>query len=324
MTNHNATYFGKTPLHADFVYGRGSQKLIGLLDNWVARSMEQLCQTPNWKSTYNGTGAIDFAFVSPTSTLTLIGSLRASQDRSGRHFPFLTASTIQRNDVRLFRYGPSVLANSYSILSKLADSTLAGMELDRLQDKLDQLDCARDFDLTIANDPLGHFARDTTLEALSAALGGQNTTEAIARTILAIGLLMQQLFTRGHPPIEKELEIPLPNNAKNEYWQIAGLWLYLITAFIRNPSIELQIVLERNPARSRMLIGFNGATAHPLCTALMGYAPRERTLCLIDPPWIDRHHSYQYGNRVLKLSSYLAQPPLSLELIVKKFREAFF
>lgn len=285
--------------------------------------MEQLCQTPNWKSTYNGSGAIDFAFVSPASTLALIGSLRASQDTSGRHYPFLTASTIQRNDLRLFRYGPSVLANSHRVLSTLADSTLAGMELNKLQDELDQLDCARDFDLTITSDPLGYFSRETTLEALSATLGGQNTPEAIARTILAIGLLMQQLFIRGHPPIDKELELPLPDKMGKKYWQVAGLWLYLITAFIRDPAIELQIILERSPGRSRMLIGFNGATAYPLCTTFMRYAPQERTVCLIDPPWIDDHHNLHGDTGVLKLSSYLAQPTLSLERILKTFREAF-
>lgn len=170
MTNSNATYFGKIPQHADFVRGRGSQKLSNLLDEWVARSMEQLCHTPDWKSTYDDTGAIDFAFVSPTSMLSLIGSLRTSRDMSGRRFPFLTACTIPRNDVRLFRCAPSVLANSYGVLSTLADSALAGMELDKLQDQLDQLDCARDFDLAIAADPLGHFARETADFGQSCAL----------------------------------------------------------------------------------------------------------------------------------------------------------
>lgn len=323
MTGSNATYFGKTPRHADFVRGRGHEKLISLLDDWITRAMQALSQRPDWKSTYDGTSALHFAFVSPTSMLSLIGTLSPSRDASGRRFPFLTASTIPRHDLRLFRCAPSALANSYGALSTLSDSAVAGMELDQLENELNRLDCARDFDLAIAGDPLGHFVRETRLEALAASLGGRNTNEAVARTLLAIGLLMQQLFAASSSPVDKTLALPLPPDNHAQYWQVAGLWLYLITGFVRKPAMELQIIFERNTAAARMLVGFNGATAHPLCTALRGPQPDERTLCLIDPPWIDKHPALLRDNGLRKLASYLAQPTLSLERILITFRDAF-
>lgn len=323
MSESSATYFGKTPQHADFVRGRGNHKLISLLDDWLARSMKQICHTPDWKSTYDNTEALNFAFLGPASMYSIIGSLRASRDQAGRRFPFLTAAVIQRNDARLFRCAPSGLANSYSTLSTLTDSTVNGMNLNELQEKLDRLDFARYFDSAISNDPLGSFARETTLEALSTILGGRNTTESLARTILAIGLLMQKLLILKHSPINKELELPLPKTIDEKYWQVAGLWLYLITAFIRTPGMELQIVFERNATSPRMLIGFNGAAAHPLCSALIGRTTNERTLCLIDPPWISEQHVTLQDVEMRKLTSYLAQPTLSLERILISFREAF-
>lgn len=323
MTGSSATYFGKTPWHADFVRGRGHEKLTSLLDDWVTRAMDALSQMPDWKATYDETHTLHFAFVSPASMLSLIGTLHPSRDASGRRFPFLTASTIPRHDLRLFRCAPSALADSYGALSTLLDSAVAGMDLEQLHNALNHLDCAHDFDLAIASDPLGRFVRGTCLEALATILGGRNTSDAVARTLLGIGLLMQQLSAGSGSPIDKILALPLPHYKHEQYWQVAGLWLYLITGFVRKPEMELQIIFERHAAAPLMLVGFNGATAHPLGTAFRRQPPDERTLCLIDPPWIDEHPTLRSDNRLRKLTSYLAQPTLSLERILVTFWDAF-
>lgn len=318
-----ATYFGKTPHHPDFVRGPGQQKLILLLDNWLSRAMERLSYQPDWKAAYDGKGALDFAFVSPASTLALIGSIRSSHDKSGRRFPFLTASSIARCDARVFRCAPSALTRSYETLSGLTHAALEGMDLNILHEELSRLDCTQDFDQGIARNPLSCFLRDTTLASLSRLLGGDNDATAVARTILAIGLVMQQLFSGRKSPVDKELELPLPPRQHEAYWQVAGLWLYLVTAFVRTPSMELQVVLEHDGLPPRMRIGLNGASASPLCTAFMGSRNDEHGLCLIDPPWVDEHLLQHTDRRLIKLATYLAQPTLSLEHILATFQEAF-
>lgn len=72
-----------------------------------------------------------------------------------------------------------------------------------------------------------------------------------------------------------------------------------------------------------MRIGLNGASASPLCTALMGSRNDEHGLCLIDPPWVDEHLLQHTDRRLIKLATYLAQPTLSLEHILATFQEAF-
>ncbi|WP_079436623.1 type VI secretion system-associated protein TagF [Zoogloea sp. LCSB751] len=319
-----ATYYGKLAGHADFISENGQQKLISLIDAWLSRAMEQLSHYPDWKSSYDNAGAIDFAFVSQASQLTLIGSLRPSRDTSGRRFPFLIAATIPRDDIRLFRCAPSALGNSYTKLSKLTDAAVNGIELNVLQNELSQLNCAHDFDNAITCDPLGNFVRETTLEELSLILGGKNTSQSVARTLLSIGLVMQQLLTSTNTHIDKELELPLPHITDEKYWNVAGLWLYLITAFIRNPTTEIQIIIKRDIVQPRMFIGLNGSAAHPLCTALMGTCRSERNVCLINPEWVSTPTSILYhSSGISKLTSYLAQPTLSLERIIGTFRETF-
>lgn len=318
-----ATYFGKTQHHADFVRGKGQQKLIRLLDEWLSRAMERLSYETDWKATYDNTGALDFAFVSPSNKFALIGSMRTSRDSSGRRFPFLTTSTIDNNDPNLFRCAPAAAGKSCDTLSGLADAALTGMSLDVLQEKLDHLDCALDVDNAMACDPLGNFLRGTTLAGLSTMLGGGSSTEVVARTVLAVGLVMQQLLSGRNSPIDKALELPLPARNHEAYWQVAGLWLYLITAFVRTPSMELQLIFEQDGTQPHMRVGLSGATAAPLCTAFMGQHADERGLCLIDPPWVDEHLLSHSDKGLTKLTSYLAQPDMSLEHILITFREAF-
>ena len=316
-----ATCFGKIPARGDFVKGAGHSPLIGLLDTWVSRAMAQLSEDPRWKITYDNAAAFDFAFVGARSRVSIVGHLRPSTDSAGRRFPFITAATIERDDTLLFRCGPAALGPAYASLAQVAEIATGGADVPTVQAALDRLHCAADFDAAIQTDPLGGFVRRTTLGGLAEMLGAVDP-EVVARIVLAIGLLLRPVVGQQTVRIDKDLRMPLP--AGDEHARaVAGLWLYLVSAFLRRTDIELQIVIERRAGRPQLIIGFNGAAPETLRVA---WSPDEASAHLIDlrdPAWIDSQPALTDDYGVAKLAAYLAQPGITLELAINTFREVF-
>lgn len=316
-----ATCFGKIPSRGDFVKGSGQHQLIGILDNWVSQAMELLSEDSRWKIAYDAAGAFDFAFVGARSRLSVVGHLRPSSDSSGRRFPFITAATVARDDSLMFRCAPVGLARAFAALGRVSEAGIAGAEVSQLLGELDAIDCASDFDAALQSDPLGNFVRRTTLDNLASMLELPGS-QPVRRIILAIGLLMRPVLGQGSVSIDKDLVLPLPADERNRNL-VAGLWLYLVSAFLRRSSVELQLVIERKANRPRLVLGFNGASPMTLLEALAPDASGGRSIVLGDPEWIDEQAALSNDYGVAKLSTYLDQPALSLELAITTFREVF-
>ena len=316
-----ATCFGKIPSRGDFVKGAGQHQLIATLDRWVSQAMELLSEDSRWKIAYDAAGAFDFAFVGARSRVSVVGHLRPSSDSSGRRFPFITAATVARDDSLMFRCAPVGLSRAFSALGKVSEAGIAGAEVNLLLNELDAIDCASDFDAALQSDPLGNFVRRTTLDNL-ALMPDMPGSQALRRIILAIGLLMRPVLGQGAVSIDKELVLPLPADERNRNL-VAGLWLYLVSAFLRRSNIELQLVIERKAERPRLVLGFNGASPTTLLEALVPDASGGRSIVLEDPDWIDDQAALNNDYGVAKLATYLGQPALSLELAITTFREVF-
>jgi type VI secretion system protein ImpM len=87
--------------------------------------------------------------------------------------------------------------------------------------------------------------------------------------------------------------------------------------------VELQFIIERRPDNPRLIIGFNGSSPAPLVAALSPDTSVERIIPLLDPEWIEEQAEVVNDYGVAKLSSYLAQPHVSLEQAISTFREVF-
>lgn len=316
-----ATCFGKVPTRGDFVKGVGQHQLISVLDRWVSQGMERLSEDPHWKSAYDSACAIDFAFVGARSRLSVVGHLRPSVDSSGRRFPFITAATIERDDALMFRCAPVGLSHAFTSLARITDAGVQGEEVSNILSELDAVNCAADFDTALQTDPLGSFVRRSTIETLAEMIGARNI-DAVRRIILAIGLLMRPALGQGSISIDKEILLPLPAEERNRNL-VAGLWLYLLTAFLRRTMVELQLVIERRTSFPRLIIGFNGSSPDTLVSALAPESAVDRVIPLIDPEWIEEQRDLTEDYGVAKLSSYLAQPHISLEQAITTFREVF-
>lgn len=316
-----ATCFGKIPSRGDFIKGAGQHQLVSVLDRWVSQGMERLSDDPRWKTAYDTACAVDFAFVGARSRLSVAGHLRPSMDSSGRRFPFIAAATIERDDALMFRCAPAGLAHSFSILARIAETGVGGAEAADILAELDGVNCAADFETALESDPLGNFVRRNSLDSL-ATLVGARSTEAVRRIILAIGLLMRPALGQGHVAIDKEIVLPLPADERNRNL-VAGFWLYLLTAFLRRTLVEMQVIVERRAEQPRLIVGFNGSSPDTLVAALLPESAVERIIPLLDPEWVEDQSAISDDYGVAKLSSYLAQPHISLEQAINTFREVF-
>ncbi|TVT48471.1 MAG: type VI secretion system-associated protein TagF [Denitromonas halophila] len=317
-----ATCFGKLPSRGDFVKGPNQHSLTRMLDRWLSAAMELLSEDPRWKIAYDEAPAVDFAFVGPRSRLSVIGHLRPSQDASGRRFPFLTVATIERDDLLMFRCGPAGLSRPFGQLRSVARGALSGTELAQTLAELAALSCADDFAVAVAADPLGHFVRGTSIARFAEMISAETTPDAVRRIILAIGLLMRPVLGSGGSPIEKALVLPLPDSEQHRNLA-ASFWLYLVTAFLRKTSCELQVLIARDARGARLVIGFNGASSRTLLTVMSPQSMPEHVIVLDDPEWIEQHDMLLDDYGIAKLSSYLHQSETTLESAVNTFREVF-
>lgn len=316
-----ATCFGKIPSRGDFVKGPGQYQLINVLDRWASLAMERLSEDPRWKIAYDSACAVDFAFLGARSRLAVVGHLRPSADSSGRRFPFIAAATVEREDSLMFRCAPVGLTHSFGSLARISESGVNGADASQLLAELDAVNCAGDFDTAIQTDPLGNFVRRTTLDSLSAMLG-LPSGDRIRRIILAIGLLMRPVLGQGAVAIDKDIVLPLPPDERQRNL-VAGLWLYLVSAFLRKTTVELQVIVERRTDRPNLVLGFNGSSPNTLLTAVSPETASDKIISLLDPEWIDEHPDLTGDYGVAKLAAYLAQPATTLELAINTFREVF-
>ncbi|WP_434516420.1 type VI secretion system-associated protein TagF [Dechloromonas sp. ARDL1] len=321
IVNSSATCFGKIPSRGDFVKGAGQHQLITVLDRWVSQGMERLSEDPRWKMAYDNACAVDFAFVGARSRLAVVGHLRPSLDSSGRRFPFIAAATIERDDALIFRCAPVGLSHSFGALAAISEAGVRGGEVADLLGELESVNCAADFEAAMQSDPLGNFVRRSSLESLATLIGASDV-DSVRRIILAIGLLMRPALGQGNLAIDKEIVLPLPSDERNRNL-VAGLWLYLLTAFLRRTMVELQFIIERRPDNPRLIIGFNGSSPAPLVAALSPDTSVDRIIPLLDPEWIEEQAEVVNDYGVAKLSAYLAQPHVSLEQAISTFREVF-
>ncbi|MFN4326672.1 MAG: type VI secretion system-associated protein TagF [Azonexus sp.] len=316
-----ATCFGKIPSRGDFIKGNGQHQLIGVLDRWVSQGMERLSEDPRWKTAYDSACGVDFAFVGARSRLSVAGHLRPSVDSSGRRFPLIVAATIERDDALMFRCAPAGLAHCFGVLAAIAESGTQGAEASEIMADLDTVDCAADFETAMGSDPLGNFVRRNSLDSLASLIGAPSI-DAVRRIILGIGLLMRPALGQGHIAIDKEIVLPLPADERNRNL-VAAFWLYLLTAFLRRTLVELQLIVERRARHPRLIIGFNGSSPATLVAALSPDSAADRLISLFDPEWVEEQSALIDDYGIAKLSSYLAQPHISLEQAISTFREVF-
>lgn len=324
LTPTRLVYFGKIPTRGDFIRSPGPAALIKTMDQWLSQGLETMAQDAHWKSLYDQAWPIHFAFLGTGSHAVLAGHLAPSTDQSGRRFPLVTAGTFDTSAPAGFTArAPMALNKLWIKLShacqqiRTADDPAPALG-DYLQQQID-----------IDAEPGAHEAsyRDflelQTVGSLQTLLQQARHDIDLRLSVLALGLLMESVPSRGNQPIDKGLCLPLPAIKLHQPY-VATFWLDLIARFIKaRPDLEIALYLPQPPQDEAplMFVSFSGGSAHHLSAMLDPRTVHDAFVDMRRARWAEAHAGQSYNTK--KLSSYLQQPQLSLMQAARTFQEAF-
>lgn len=324
MSTSGIGYFGKLPARSDFVKGGAQHELTGLIDEWLAGMMNQLTANPRWKQHYDAARPLHFAFVGPCNHVAVAGHMAASQDQSGRRFPFIAMGTLAVPYPEAFlAASPFVLAPLWRQLGMLAGDVLGAADPAAPLQVLNKAVLRAETGGDAHAAALERFAAATgmaTLEALldEGAHGGQRAS--VRGIVLGIGLLLRSFALNGQTERAPALALPLPR-APEPQPAVAAFWLSLVAPFVRRAEIELALFVAETGARPTLVVGFSGASAGTLQAIIDPEAASGQLAGFDDTGWVDDLAAGDHA--VLRLSACLAQGGLSLAAARGLFHETF-
>ncbi|MBA4110460.1 MAG: type VI secretion system-associated protein TagF [Leptothrix sp. (in: Bacteria)] len=313
-------YFGKLPSRGDFVRSAHHASVIQSLDQWQAQTMERLSADPRWKLVYDQAPAVQFAILGLRSQVGLAGHWLASQDASGRRFPFITAGVFDVSDpLDFIQHGPLVLSRLWARLEQVARVAHAATDLAHAQASLT---APIEGELTTQGPrlELGDFLDTHTVASLEQMLAASGARVSLRQTLLALGILLQPVMAQGASKLHKGLRLPLAADAGLR-WPVACFWLSLILGFFKRGNAELGLFVTNHTAHPEMILGFQGASAASLCSVIDLEALQRDTVEVTQADWVEDCLEDDYGLR--KLSNYLRDPALSLAQALRTFEEIF-
>ncbi len=314
-------YFGKLPTRGDFVKGSTSPALMQVLDDWLAQSMDLLSTNARWKLAYDAVAPLHFAFVGPRRRHAIGGHIVASSDQSSRRYPFLMVGAMEVADPAAFvPNAPLVFTRLWSRLEALTatvrDAGDPAVPLQAAASKQIDLDLrAAAYDAAFED-----FLELQTLGALDAMLQQARFQGSARQVLLALGMLLQPVMASSSSRLEKSLVLPLPDDPMYRNL-VAAFWLHLITPFLARADFELALFVTRIDGRPTLVVGFSGASAQTLRAILDPQAALEHHIGFEDLDWVEEQIDADYA--IKKLSTYLAQPDLSLKSALDSVGTAF-
>lgn len=314
-------YFGKLPTRGDFVKGSTSPALLQVLDDWLAQSMDILSTNARWKLAYDAVAPLHFAFVGPRRRHAIGGHIVASSDQSSRRYPFLMVGAMEVADPGTFvPNAPLVFTRLWNRLEALtANVRDAGDPAVPLQAA-----SARQIDLDLRaaayDAAFEDFLELQTLGALDDMLRRAGFQGSARQVLLALGMLLQPVMASSSSRLEKSLVLPLPDDPMYRNL-VAAFWLHLITPFLARADFELALFVTRIDGRPTLVVGFSGASAQTLRAIMDPQAALEHHIGFEELDWVEEQIDSDYA--IKKLSTYLAQPDLSLKSALDSVGTAF-
>lgn len=313
-------YFGKVPSRGDFVRSARHPALISNLDTWQSQAMDRLATDPRWKLIYDAAPPVQFAILGTASAVGLAGYWMASQDASGRRFPFITASALDLPSPRSFApLGPVALSRLWARLEQVARVAHAAADLEHAQASLN---APLDLELNeaAAQAALADFLETHTVASLEQMLAAAGSKLSVRQTTLALGMLLQPAVTQGAARLTKVLCLPLVNDVAMR-GPVAAYWLSLILGFFQRHAVELGVFMAAIEGRPHLLLGFQGASAASLHAVIDPALLAQQGVFLNESEWVEDEVNADYGLR--KLSNYMRDPGLSLSQVLSTYREVF-
>ncbi|MGE5451248.1 MAG: type VI secretion system-associated protein TagF [Acidobacteriota bacterium] len=320
VTTADLMYFGKLPCRGDFIRSTQHAPLLDTLDRWQSQSMDRLAQDPRWKLVYDAAPAMQFAVLGNKSTVGLAGTWIASQDASGRRFPFILAAAFDLPDPQGFTaLSPVALNRLWTQLDQTTRLAYAASDLDPIQSRLNG---ALEFDASRSSSRAGlvDFLETHTVASLEQMLAAAGNRLSVRQSVLALGLLLQPVMAQGPAKLTKALCLPLVQDRLLR-GPVASFWLSLVTGFFRRHEMEWGIFMVVHDGRPCMVLGFHGACAASMNAVMDPAVLRSSCVTVNEADWVEAEVEADYGLR--KLSNYLKDPALSLAQALRTYEEVF-
>ena len=319
-TSVDVLYFGKLPSRGDFVRSAQHPAMLEVLDRWQAQTLERMATDPRWKLIYDEAPALAFAILGSGSHVALAGHWLASQDTSGRRFPFVTAGAFDlKKPQQSAVLAPIALDGLWHQLATRGQSARHAADLADVQARLQApLEHAPDFEA--ARDRLESFLDVHSMASLGQILNAGGRRLSVRQAVLALGLLLRPALVQGGSRMSKLLCLPLPLEPSLRAC-VASWWLMLIMGFFTRHVVEFGIFLPVREGLPQMLLGFQGASAAALEAAIDPGVLARHGVTLNELDWVEDEAQADVGLR--KLSTYLQDPALSLTQAVRTFQEVF-
>lgn len=322
-------YFGKLPERGDFVRSDRHHPVMQSLDDWLSRTMERLAPDPRWKMTYDAAPCVDFAIVGARGGKALVGHWLASQDASGRRFPFVAASVIEVDaPARFVPQAPLALLPEWRELSSVSRLGVSPESVPDARDEGELLGAGPllrppsqlTLSLAASDERLEAFMSQHSVVSFEQMLAAAGSRLSVRQALLALGLLLQPVMTQGAQRLHKVLCLPLPRDVGLQA-DVAAFWLSLVAGFFERTDTELSIFMVTGTAPPVLVLGFQGASAATL-HAVIDPEVRERDAVTLDSAeWVESCVDEDWGLK--KLSNYLKDPGLSLHQARQTYREVF-
>lgn len=315
------SYFGKIPSRGDFIKAGASQVHMQVMDNWLTEVMGRIAEDPRWKINYDAASTIDFVFIGMKKKQSLAGHVKPSADSAQRRFPFLCYSDIELTSPSDFASAsPVVLSRYWNRLMTQSTAILDAPDSTALLNTLASAPVEIETSYDNYKASLKDFLEIQSVGSLGQMLAGSGFPGDLRQTVIALGLLLSPLAGQSDLELDKSLVLPLPSDPMYK-GLVGAFWMHLITPFLLKLDIEVVIFMTRFHDQPSMFIGFNGESVQTLESILSPQPNNEHLISLESADWVEEQIEEDYA--LDKLSSYLAQPDLSLHSVLSQFNHTF-
>ena len=316
-------YFGKLPSRGDFVRSAHSAGLVQAMDAWLSGGMELASEDARWKLLYDRAAPVQFAVLSSRQTRAMVGYLSASQDASGRRFPFVTAATLEcENPLHFLARAPLALLRPWSRLGRWSQELRLATDATAALAELGGSSVSVESDGASYDASFDDFCEMQTVGSLQSLLTAAGHPANVRQLMLGLGLLLEPVMSSGENQLQKGLQLPLPLDPLQRPI-VAAFWLELVAPFLSRASFDLALFQQEGSAQTApaLLLGFEGSSGRSLHALLDPEQSAQLYLDVCQAEWVEESVSQNYG--LHKLSSYLHQDGLSLRQAVNTFKEVF-
>jgi type VI secretion system protein ImpM len=280
-----------------------------------------LAEDPRWKLVYDAAAPVHFAILGAQSHAGLVGHMVASQDASGRRFPFVLAASFEvPAPVDFMPYSPQALSPVWGRLDAQVRQAQQAQDFSQVQDALAAAPLELDLHPESLREGYQHYAQLLTIERFEAAVSPPGQPVSFRQTALALGLLLQPVLSQGHAELNKGLLLPLPRDPM-QLPHALTLWVDLVTRFFARTPAETAIFVTLHGAQPVLVMGFHGASPATLRSVIDSELSASDNVDVTAAEWVEDWIGEDYGLR--KLSNHLRDPSLSLAAAVDLFRETF-